>query len=147
MDACRAGDAFFRFAFTSGITTDAPRSTAKVFYTMLSHYMWHYAPDLKDGQPEIVADPYPATEGQLFHVNGLLPEHYYAERHLMRYLMIFFDQLKKAGIYDNTRIILVSDHGERQPHGGARLQRRQGIPRRHCLPDRALRSRPSPRPP
>ena len=27
MDACRAGDAFFRFAFTSGITTDAPRST------------------------------------------------------------------------------------------------------------------------
>lgn len=112
MDACRAGDAFFRFAFTSGITTDAPRSTAKVFYTMLSHYMWHYAPDLKDGQPEIVADPYPATEGQLFFVDGLLPEHYYAERHLLRYLMIFFDQLKEAGIYDNTRIILVSDHGE-----------------------------------
>ena len=27
------------------------------------------------------------------------------------------------------------------------LQRRQGIPRRHRLPDRALRSRPSPRPP
>ena len=26
--------------------------------------------------------------------------------------MIFFDQLKEAGIYDNTRIILVSDHGE-----------------------------------
>ena len=66
----------------------------------------------KDGQPEIVADPYPATEGQLFFVDGLLPEHYYAERHLLRYLMIFFDQLKEAGIYDNTRIILVSDHGE-----------------------------------
>ena len=40
---------------------------------MLSHYMWHYAPDLKDGQPEIVADPYPATEGQLFFVDACCP--------------------------------------------------------------------------
>lgn len=120
MDFYKEEDAYFRYVFTSGITADAPRSTAKIFYTMLSHYMWHYAPDLVDGAPRIVADPCPETEGQLLHKGGVLPEHYYAERHLMRYLMIFFEQLKEAGVYDNSRIILVSDHGERDSQMVAR---------------------------
>lgn len=38
----------------------------------------------------------------------------------MRYLMIFFEQLKEAGVYDNSRIILVSDHGERDSQMVAR---------------------------
>ncbi len=120
MDSYREEDAYFRYVFTSGITADAPRPTAKIFYTMLSHYMWHYAPNLKDGVPQIVADPCPETPGQLIHKGGVLPEHYYAERHLLRYLMRFFEQLRAAGIYDNTRIILVSDHGEQDSQMVAR---------------------------
>lgn len=120
VDAYKEEDAFFRYAFTSAITADAPRPTFKVFYTMLSHYMWHYAPDLRDGVPQIVADPCPETPGQLIHKGGVLPEHYYAERQLLRYLMVFFEQLKAQGIYDNTRIILVSDHGERDSQMVAR---------------------------
>ena len=106
-------DAFFRYALTSNITLDSKMPTVKIFYTMLSHFTWHFSPDLKDAAPPIVDDPYPETDGQLTFKDGVIPEHYYAERHLMRYISILIEHLKNSGIYDNTRIILVSDHGER----------------------------------
>jgi arylsulfatase A-like enzyme len=43
-------------------------------------------------------------------VDGLIPEHVYTEAHILRLLAAFFDWLRAAGLYDNTMIVLVSDH-------------------------------------
>ena len=36
---------------------------------------------------------------------------YYVDAASIRLLGVWFDELKKNGVYDNTRIIIVSDHG------------------------------------
>ncbi len=59
-----------------------------------------------------VEDPYPETEGQSIRVNGVVPEHVYTEIHVMTMLADFFDWLRAEEAYDNTMIILVSDHCE-----------------------------------
>jgi hypothetical protein len=86
--------------------TGAPGPTFKVLYSMLPHSAWHLP---RDGLMP-VRDPYPETEGQNFTVDGVLPEHVYTERHTLAFLADFFDWLRRERIYDNTRIILVSDH-------------------------------------
>ncbi len=83
-------------------------STFKIIYSMLSHYPWH----LPEDSLIPVRDPYPQTAGQHVIVNGVLPEHLYAEQHMIRFLAQFCEWLKREGIYDNTRVIVVSDHDE-----------------------------------
>ena len=83
-------------------------STFKILYSALSHYLWHLPKDSLFP----VEDPYPRTEGQFILVDGILPEHMYTECHMMKFLVQFCEWLKKEDIYDNTRIIVVSDHCE-----------------------------------
>ncbi len=88
--------------------TDSPKPTLKFIYSVLPHFDWHLPKDSLIP----VADPYPDTEGQLVMVDGLMPEHVYTEKHILTMLAGFFDWLRKEGIYDNTMIILLSDHCE-----------------------------------
>lgn len=88
------------------VTTDDGKSTFKMIYSGLSHPPCFLPPD--DLLP--VRDPYPETQGQEIFVNGLIPEHYYTERHMMHFFADFLASLKKLGVYDNTRIVIVSDH-------------------------------------
>ena len=87
---------------------NAQGDTFKVIYSMLSHYSWHLPEDALIP----VRDPYPQTAGQLVIVDGMIPEHFYSEQHMVRFLAQFCEKLKREHIYDNTRIIVVSDHDE-----------------------------------
>ena len=93
--------------------TEADKPTLTIIYSELSHISW-YLP--KDSLIP-VEDPYPATKGQRIKVDGLLPEHLYTETHIFCLLAAFFDWLRAAGVYDNTMIVLVSDHC----HGDSRM--------------------------
>lgn len=93
---------------TDFFNTNAQKGTFKIFYSMLSHSSWH----LPENSLIPVADPYPATSDQVHLVDGIIPEHLYTEQHMMSFLADFCDWLKKNDIYDNTRIIVVSDHDE-----------------------------------
>ena len=90
----------------SAVDSKAP--TLNYFYSLLPHIPWHLAPD----SLALVKDPYPRTKGNLTKVDGIIPEHYYTEVHTLHFLADFFDWLKAHDIYDNTKIILVSDHCE-----------------------------------
>lgn len=57
-------------------------------------------------------DPYPATPGATQKVDGIIPEHYISEVCGIRALVRWFDWLKAQGVYDNTQIIIASDHDE-----------------------------------
>ena len=59
-----------------------------------------------------VLDPYPETPDIYTLVNGVVPEHYFTERHAIHFIADFIAALKKFGVYDNTRIVIFSDHGE-----------------------------------
>ena len=83
-------------------------NTFKIFYSYLSHQLWHLPKDSLIP----VEDPCPRTDGQFILIDGILPEHMYTECHMMKFLVQFCEWLKKEGIYDNTRIIVVSDHCE-----------------------------------
>ena len=87
---------------------DAPRPTFRFLYSTLPHLFWHLPKDSLIP----VEDPYPETEGQSIRVNGIVPEHLYTETHVITMLAELFDKLRVEGAYDNTMIILVSDHCE-----------------------------------
>ncbi len=89
--------------------TNVQNDVFKIIYSHLSHYDWH----LPENSVIPVSDPYPHTKGQLTIVDGIIPEHFYTEQHMMRFLGQFCSWLKREHIYDNTRIIVVSDHDER----------------------------------
>ena len=88
------------------VQADDGKSTFKFLHSTLSHALWYMQPD----SLLPVLDPYPQTKGQGILVDGIIPEHYYTEVHIMRFLADFLIKLKKAGVYDNTRIVFVSDH-------------------------------------
>lgn len=87
---------------------DASRPTFRIMYSMLPHLFWRLPKDSLIP----VEDPYPTTEKQQTRINGVVPEHLYSELHALNMLADFFDWLRKQGAYDNTMIILVSDHCE-----------------------------------
>lgn len=85
---------------------DEAGPTFKTIRSMLSHYTWHLP--MEEVRP--VLDPYPETPGQFVLVGGIIPEHYYTETHMMRFVADFVASLKRLGVYDNTRIVIFSDH-------------------------------------
>ncbi len=62
-------------------------------------------------------DPCPETEHPLDMLEGRIPEHYYAEMAAISLIGDYLAELKQQKVYDNTVIILVSDHceGDSQP--------------------------------
>lgn len=95
---------------TMNIDNTSKKPTFKMLYTALSHFPWHLH---KETLGLLVTDPYPATPENNTLVDQIIPEHYYTERHMMKLLVDYFNHLKKLGVYDNTKIILVSDHDAR----------------------------------
>jgi len=51
--------------------------------------------------------PYDAIEG----IRGIDILHYYVNVAALKRIGLWFDQLREEGVYDNTRIIVVADHG------------------------------------
>lgn len=100
---------------------DASRPTFRFFYSTLPHMFWRLPLDSLIP----VEDPFPETKGQAIRVNGVVPEHVYTEIHVMRMLANFFDWLRAEGAFDNTMIILVSDHCEADSKS---LRAAMGIP-------------------
>jgi hypothetical protein len=110
-DSFRAtkGEVLFLTSLPALSSTTSPRDTFKVIYSLLPHCYFHLKKDIV----EFVQDPDPSTPNQPYSSalgNNISLEHYYTEQHTMRFLATYLDWLKAQGIYDNTKVILVSDH-------------------------------------
>ena len=87
---------------------DSEKSTFKYIQSGATHFTWNINDKLKP----TLNDPYPKTKGQRVKVNGVLPEHFYTEAFAFKSIAKWITWLKTNKIYDNTMIVLVSDHGE-----------------------------------
>lgn len=93
--------------FKDWCNADAKGNTYKFIANELTHLPWQM--DIHTGLPTL-NDPYPKTKDHLQTVNNIIPEHYYCEVLALKALVKYFNWLKKENIYDNTQIIITSDH-------------------------------------
>jgi YidC/Oxa1 family membrane protein insertase len=77
--------------------------TLKYITSMLTHAPWQM--DETTCMPLTSRNRYPVED------DGLVREHFATERCALLALGRFFGWMKREGVYDNTQIILVSDHG------------------------------------
>lgn len=90
---------------------DSSRPTLKIIFSGLTHIPWYLPPkSLVPTQPESIV-PDPSEELPSFYEDTERLQ-YYTERHALNMLADFNDWLKAKGIYENTQIILVSDHND-----------------------------------
>ncbi len=88
--------------------TSSPRPTFKYLYTDATHEGKHFTPDT--GQPTGDYSLFaPLRESGAF--GAISPEHYYSELAVLRSFIRWLEWMERAGIYDNTRLIVVADHG------------------------------------
>jgi hypothetical protein len=89
-------------------SVDSEKNTFKVYYNKLSHAPFFLMKD----KIEYSFDPYPETPGQpqAEGLPGMSMEHHYTQQHMMRFIANYFDWMRANAVYDNTRIIMVSDH-------------------------------------
>ena len=110
------------YAVLNGLDRLTKADDGKGSYTFvtneLSHIPWYIS---KDTLKPVSEDPCPETTFVLDMRNGRIPEHYYAEAAAMQLLSQYFEWMKKEQVYDNTLIIVVSDHceGDSQPIAAA----------------------------
>ncbi|MGL4986064.1 MAG: YidC/Oxa1 family membrane protein insertase [Treponemataceae bacterium] len=76
---------------TEFANTEATKPTLKIFYSLLSHSKWY----LKENELIIAEQEQPQL---------------YTEEHIMNFLADYIEWLKKNNIYDNTKIVIISDH-------------------------------------
>ncbi len=93
---------------------DNDGSSYTLFTNELTHLPWSIS---KDTLKPVTSDPFPDTIETLEMRDGLVPEHYYAEMAAIKLVGNFLDFLKQENAYDNTFIVLISDHcsGDSQP--------------------------------
>ncbi|WP_446424606.1 YidC/Oxa1 family membrane protein insertase [Mailhella sp.] len=93
---------------------DSGGSSYTLFTNELTHLPWSIS---KDTLKPVTYDPFPDTIETLEMRDGLVPEHYYAEMATIKLVGDFLDFLKQENAYDNTFIVLISDHcsGDSQP--------------------------------
>ncbi len=87
-------------------------------YTFISNELTHMPWSVsKDTLEPCDTDPCPETAHPLDMLHGRIPEHYYAEMAAISLIGDYLAELKRQKVYDNTVIILVSDHceGDSQP--------------------------------
>lgn len=90
-------------------TATSSTDTLKVIYSLLTHCYYH----LQKGVVDFVKDPDPSTPDQPYSAalrGDISREHFYTEEHTLRFLGAYFDWLRENGLYNNTKIILTSDH-------------------------------------
>ena len=98
----RLRDWAFLESFPELANADAQKSTFKVIYSELTHWPWF----MKPGSCDICAKGYPLTDGQRIN-----PGHLQTETCALHSVGKWFAWMKKNGVYDNTTVILASDHG------------------------------------
>jgi hypothetical protein len=99
----------FLDALPSVSSTQQGSGTFKVIYSDLTHYPYNLA----EGKIDFVDDPYPATRGVPFGLDlkgDISREHLYTEEHAINLLVAYLDWMRANKIYDNTKVIVVSDH-------------------------------------
>ena len=91
--------------------TDSPQKTFKFFSSEITHIPWPFndegriSKEFIRSNPQMIRDP---GTGKMFD-NPLLP--YNAAVKALKVVARWFQWMKIEGIYDNTRIIIVADHG------------------------------------
>ncbi|MDR0363363.1 MAG: YidC/Oxa1 family membrane protein insertase [Planctomycetota bacterium] len=111
-DSDRTGDRLFRdiaipLLMPGFLTADSPRPTFKTFATTLCHNPYVLGPD------SLV----PLQKSERLAVNKSGDAHYFTERHAIRLMEKLIAWLKANRVYDNTRLIFVSDHDHKDdPH-------------------------------
>ncbi len=93
-----------RFFLNSTLKADHAKNTFKLLHSDLSHHPFH----LKSDTVELTLNPDIVKSK---HVEDYMALHYYTERHIISFIIEYVKQLKKLNIYNNTKIIIVSDHG------------------------------------
>ncbi|MGX2982696.1 sulfatase-like hydrolase/transferase, partial [Helicobacter sp. 23-1045] len=105
------------YAFTQNLRVDSAKPTFKFIHSMITHYpLARYF----DGRScdffsaKTAWDDFPHT-AQMNYESAMDArdsyQHYDTEACALHYLRDFVKNLKNAGIYDNTQILVVSDHG------------------------------------
>lgn len=103
------------YAFTHLASADSKKPTFKFLHSLMAHPP--HALSYINGKCEFFADGSIWQDDNLMYhhkdmaVRDYFYQHYDSEVCSMIYLAHFIDWLKDNGIYDNTQIILVSDHG------------------------------------
>ncbi len=81
------------------VTADATEPAFAWYYSMFSHAPW-----------ELEKDAFALQAKERRVRDARLTLHHYTDRHALLLLAQFGERLKQLGVYDNTRIIFVSDH-------------------------------------
>ena len=99
------------YAPTHIIRIDSNKPTFKFFHTSMTHFpfaVYFNGKECEFGGKKSAWNDYPheekITDKQFF-------QHYDSEACAMQYLTEYINLLKNVGIYDNTQIFVVSDHG------------------------------------
>lgn len=74
--------------------------TFKYMASQVSHHPWQVDPNTC----------MPTDNNGYTWFDGIILEHYYAERYAVRAVARWLDWMRKEGVYDNTQIIIASDH-------------------------------------
>ena len=105
------------YTFTRKIDAQSTKPTFKFLYSPMTHgpFSAYFDGDKCDFFTQKTAwDDYPhkkISQNPLYSVYKSYYQHYDAEACALRYLADYVELLKGAGIYDNTQIFVVSDHG------------------------------------
>ena len=102
---------YAKYAYLSlmgGISnTQSDKPTFKYITSMITHYPFNVNANLE----LVLGDPIFSRKGQLTKIDGVIPEHVYVEAFSLNAIAKWIKWLKDSSIYDNTMIVLVSDHG------------------------------------
>lgn len=89
-------------------TTDAHESNLNVYFNMLPHEPYYMGEDCMPRRKRLKATK---TMKQGGHVSVFAYQHYVAARCALRMVGDYMMWLQRNGVYDNTKIVIVSDHG------------------------------------
>ena len=78
------------------------------FHNLLPHGPWYISGTTLEPTDE---DSYPETKDMTEMRSGCIPEHYFAEQASIKIVGQYLDFLKQEGVYDNTLVVVCSDHG------------------------------------
>ena len=106
------------YTFTHTGNIDSAKATFKFFHSVITHTP--YGLYFKDGkcrfgEQKSAWDDYPHNVEMRESKAGALYQHYDTEACSLSYLADYIAWLKNVGIYDNTQIFVISDHGLGNP--------------------------------
>ncbi|MGL4981458.1 MAG: YidC/Oxa1 family membrane protein insertase [Treponemataceae bacterium] len=90
--------------FAEQANTTRQKPTLKIHYNELSHVPFY----LKEKELKIVQNPTKTSDWTT--INGIVPSHLYTEEHIINFAVEYIEKLKQLGVYNNTKIIITSDH-------------------------------------